>query len=520
MSRFIEEDNRLQAILFPEKLDEYIGEDNPVRVIDAFVDGLNFQQLDFERAVPKATGRPGYRPSTLLKLYIYGYLNRIQSSRRLEKETQRNVELMWLLGRLQPDFKTIADFRKDNSKAIQQVCREFVDICRKLDLFAKSLVAIDGSKFKAVNSKQKNDTQASMKRRIARVEKHIEDYLKALEDKDSNDTGVDECNVPQLKEKLDALQTHLKELKQRETEVKAHPDKQLSETDPDSRLMKQSTVGSLVGYNVQTAVDTEHKLIIAHEVTNSPVDRGQLLPLARMAQAALNQDNLTVLADRGYYKGTDIKSCVDEGMITLVPKTLTSNNGADGFFPRSAFKYDAQKNEYRCPANQALTYRHSSMEKGMSIDTYYVSTPICRACEKKSQCTVGINRRMRRWEHENVLEEMQDHLTQMPGAMTTRASTVEHPFGTIKLWTGSRHFLMKRLKNVRTEMSLNVLAYNLRRMISILGVFELINVLRAIVISVFSALLRRFKPLRSLLLCSPPLMRIAKGAAREHLSTI
>ncbi len=520
MSRFIEEDSRLQASLFPERLDEYIGEDNPVRVIDAFIDGLDFQQLDFERAVPKATGRPGYRPGTLLKLYIYGYLNRIQSSRRLEKETQRNVELMWLLGRLQPDFKTIADFRKDNGKAIQQVCQEFVDICRKLDLFTKSLVAIDGSKFKAVNSKQKNDTQASMKRRITRVEKHIEDYLKALEDKDRNDTGVDERNVPQLKEKLDALQTHLKELKQRETEVKAHPDKQLSETDPDSRLMKQSTVGSLVGYNVQTAVDTEHKLIIAHEVTNSPVDRGQLLPLARMAQEALNQDNLTVLADRGYYKGTDIKSCVDEGMITLVPKSLTSKNGADGFFPRSAFKYDAQKNEYRCPANQALTYRHSSMEKGMSIDTYYVSVPICRACEQKSQCTVGINRRMRRWEHENVLEKVQDHLTQMPGAMTTRASTVEHPFGTIKLWMGSRHFLMKQLKNVRTEMSLNVLAYNLWRMISILGVSELIKVLRATVVSIFSTLLRRFKPFRSQFLCSLPLMRMAKGTAREQLSTI
>ena len=265
MSRFIEEDNRQQSSLFPERLDEYIHDENPVRIIDAFVDGLDFEKLEFIRAVPKATGRPGYEPGTLLKLYIYGYLNRIQSSRRLEKETQRNVELMWLLGRLQPDFKTIADFRKDNGKAIQKVCREFVEICRRLDLFANSLVAIDGSKFKAVNSKQKNDSQGSMKRRIARVEKHIEDYLKALEDKDNDDHGVDERTVPQLKEKLDELKVRLKELKQREEAVKAHPDKQLSETDPDSRLMKQSTVGSLVGYNVQTAVDTEYKLIIAHE---------------------------------------------------------------------------------------------------------------------------------------------------------------------------------------------------------------------------------------------------------------
>ncbi len=280
MKRFIEENSRQQASLFPERLDEYIGEDNPVRVIDALVDGLDFKAFEFERAVPKATGRPGYKPSTLLKLYIYGYLNRIQSSRRLEKETQRNVELMWLLGRLQPDFKTIADFRKDNGKAIQSGCREFVQICRKLDMFSNSLVAIDGSKFKAVNSKQKNDSQGSMKRRITSVEKHIADYLQALEDKDSGETSNDERTVPQFKEKLESLKFHLEELKQREEEVKAHPDKQLSETDPDSRLMKQSTVGSLVGYNVQTAVDSQYKLIITHEVTNSPVDRGQLLPLA------------------------------------------------------------------------------------------------------------------------------------------------------------------------------------------------------------------------------------------------
>jgi len=238
------------------------------------------------------------------------------------------------------------------------------------------------------------------------VEKHIEDYLKALEVKDNDDHGVDERTVPQLKEKLDELKVRLKELKQREEAVKAHPDKQLSETDPDSRLMKQSTVGSLVGYNVQTAVDTEYKLIIAHEVTNSPVDRGQLLPIARLAQEAMGRDELTVLADRGYYKGTDIKSCVDEGMITLVPKSLTSNSGANGLFPRSAFKYDAKNNEYRCPANQIL-------------------------------------------------------------------------------------------KNVRTEMSLNVLAYNLRRMISIFGVSELIKVVKAAAVYCFSVVVRLFKRLES-----------------------
>jgi transposase len=497
VARFIEEDDRSQATLFPERLDEYIAEDNPVRFIDAFVDGLNLVDLKFKGAIPRETGRPGYHPRTLLKLYIYGYINRVQSSRRLERETQRNVEVMWLVGRLQPDFKTIADFRKDNGKGIQQTCREFVKICRMMDMFRESLVAIDGSKFKAVNSKQKNDTRASMKRRIARTEKHIEDYLNRLDSVDSDHTDIDEQKEPELKEKLEALQAHLIELKQREEQVLAHPDKQLSETDPDSRLMKQSTVGSLVGYNVQTAVDTKNKLIVTHQVTNSPVDRGQLLPIARLAQEALNREDLCVLADRGYYKGSDIKSCVDEGMTTLVPKPLTSGSGANGFFPRSAFKYDADKNEYRCPADQILTYRHSSVEKELKMDTYYVSSLICRDCELKAQCTVGVNRRMRRWEHEDVLEKMEEKLQQYPEAMTVRASTVEHPFGTIKLWTGSRHFLMKKLHNVRTEMSLNVLAYNLRRMISILGVKELIKAARIAVIYDFCAMVRRFKALKS-----------------------
>lgn len=479
MPRFIEESSRSQSTLFPELLDEYISKDNEVRVIDAFVDGLDLRSMSFNRVEPSDTGRPGYRPSTLLKLYIYGYLNRIQSSRRLERETHRNVELMWLLGRLQPDFKTIADFRKDNGDAIQQACRELVEICRNLNLFNESMIAIDGSKFKAVNNRKKNDSQGSMKRRIARVEKHIAEYMALLDAKDNNEPVSDERNVSELQEKLESLNEHLEELKQRKKKVKAQPDKQISETDPDSRLMKQSTVGSLVGYNVQNAVDTKYKLIVTHEVTNSPTDRGQLLPMARLVQAALKVEELCVLADRGYYKGTDIKSCVEEGIATLVPKSLTSGNGANGLFPRSAFKYCAEKNEYSCPADQVLTYRHSSVDKqGMKMDTYYASSLTCRDCELKAKCTVGVNRRVRRWEHEDILENAEQQLQSNPDAMTVRASTVEHPFGTIKLWTGSRHFLMKTLQNVRTEMSLNVLAYNLRRLISIFGVSGFIKAMR------------------------------------------
>lgn len=480
MSRFIEGSSRTQSTLFPELLDDYIHQDNPIRVIDAFVDGLDMRSLGFKRVDPSDTGRPGYRPTSLLKLYVYGYLNRIQSSRRLERETQRNVEVMWLLGRLQPDFKTIADFRKDNGKGIQKACRKFVEICRNLDLFANSMIAIDGSKFKAVNSKQKNDSQGSMKRRISSVEKHIEKYLQTLDARDKGEPTVDEREIPELKEKLESLQEQLEKLKEREKEVKAHPDKQISETDPDSRLMKQSTTGSLVGYNVQTAVDTTYKLITSHEVTNSPVDRGQLLPIAMAVQVVLGRSELTVIADKGYYKGTDIKACHDAGISTLIPKSLTSGNGARGLFARSAFKYDTEKNEYRCPADQVLTCRFTSIERGMETDTYYASSLICRRCDRKSKCCVGENRRIKRWKHEDVLEEVQEKLEQTPDAMTIRARTVEHPFGTIKLWTGSRHFLTKGLDNVRTEMSLNVLAYNLQRMISVLGVVELIKVVRAL----------------------------------------
>jgi len=479
VSRFIEEDSRIQTTLFPERLEDFIAEDNPIRVIDAFVDGLDLRDIGFDRATPKQTGRPAYKPATLLKLYLYGYMNRIQSSRRLEQETHRNVELMWLLGRLQPDFKTIANFRKDNGKAIQQCCREFVEICRQLDLFAKSIIAIDGSKFKAVNTKQKNDTQGSLKRRIKRTEQHIAKYLAALDDTDDDDPGGSDQREPELKEKLAALNEHLNQLKLREKLVKEHPDKQLSETDPDSRLMKQSTVGSLVGYNVQNAVDAEHKLIIAHEVTNKPTDRGQLLPLSMLAKEALaldDGDELIVLADRGYYKGTDMLACTKNDITSLVPKSTTSPTGALGFYPRDAFKYEPENDVYRCPAGEPLKYRGTSLEDGKNIKSYFASNPVCRACKLKTKCTKGVHRRVRRWEHEEVLEQLDKKLNDMPDAMTVRAQTVEHPFGTLKFWMGARHFLMKRLENVRTEMSLHVLSYNLRRMITIVGVPALIEI--------------------------------------------
>jgi transposase len=479
MKRFVEGEDRSQSTLFPERLDEYIAADNPVRVIDFFVDELDLYNLGFERVIPQVTGRPGYHPSTLLKIYIYGYLNRVQSTRRLERETQRNVELMWLTSRLTPDFKTIADFRKDNGKAIRQVCREFIGLCRKLELFTHAVVAIDGSKFKAVNSKARNDTRASMKRRIARMDKHIARYLSLLDQADHEEPPADESKVPALEEKLVALKAEMQRLKKRERQLLAHPDKQLSDTDPDARLMKHGATGSQVGYNVQTVVDTEHKLIVAHEVTNSPIDRGQLYSMAQLAQQAIPDDELTALADRGYYKGEDIRACQLAGIKVLVPKPLTSNSKALGLFDKRDFRYDNEGDVYHCPAGEVLSRRHSSVEKGMTINVYYASVQVCRDCQLRSRCTRGKERRVRRWEHEGVLEDMAEDLRQKPDAMLIRAQTVEHPFGTLKAWMGASHFLTKRLKNVRTEMSLLVLAYNLRRMISIMGVAPLMEAIRA-----------------------------------------
>ena len=479
MKRFVEGEDRTQSTLFPERLDDYIADDNPVRVIDVFVDELDLGKLGFERIHPQLTGRPGYHPAMLLKLYVYGYLNRVQSSRRLERETQRNVELMWLTRRLMPDFKTIADFRKDNGKGIRRVCREFIELCRRLDLFTHAVVAIDGSKFKAVNSKDKNDTRASMKRRITRMEQHIERYLSLLDKADNDEPEGCDRNEPELKNKIAALKIEMQQLKAREQAVLEHPDKQLSETDPDSRLMKKGGMGSQVSYNVQTAVDTTHKLIIAHDVTNAPVDRSQLFPVAALAQHVLQKKEIKVLADRGYYKGEAIKACNDAGIQVLVPKPLTSSNKAAGLFDKKAFVYDKQKDHYTCPAGATLTRRFNTIEKGMTLHAYYAAQSVCQACPLKSRCTTGQTRRVKRWEHEQVLERMERRLQETSDAMLMRARTVEHPFGTIKNWMGATHFLTRRLKNVRTEMSLHVLAYNLRRMISIMGAKSLMEALRA-----------------------------------------
>jgi len=476
MKRFIEGEDRGQGTLLPELLDDYVAENNPVRIVDAFVDELDLSKLGFGRVQPAKTGRPAYHPSVLLKLYIYGYLNRIQSSRRLEREAQRNVELMWLTRRLTPDFKTIANFRKDSGKAIRNVCRQFVVLCQQLDLFSDAVVAIDGSKFKAVNSSDRNFTQAKLKRRMEEVEANISRYLTELDTADRQEPATKQVRSSRLNDKIAAMKSQMAALKEIEAKLEATGETQISLTDPDARSMMTRDSG-IVGYNVQTAVDAKHHLIVEHEVTNIGSDRDQLSGMAKKARSAIGANSLTAIADRGYFKGEEILACQQAGIAVLVPATKTSGAKADGRFDKADFVYDREKNEYRCPADQALIWRFAAVEKGMALNRYWSSN--CKACPLKKKCTPSQQRRVTRWEHQDVLDDMQVRLEKNPDAMRIRRSSVEHPFGTIKSWMGATHFLTKGLEGTKTEMSLHVLAYNLKRLMKSLGVAGLMEVIRA-----------------------------------------
>jgi transposase len=406
MKRFIEGANRAQGAILPECLDDYISDDNPVRAIDAFVEALDLLSLGFEGVHPEATGRPSYHPSTLLRIYVYGYLNRIQSSRRLERETRRNLELLWLTGRLSPDFKTIADFRKDNGPAIQKVCARFIELCRELHLFSNAIVAIDGSKFKAVNNRDKNFTARKLEERKEQLETSVRRYLEEIDHADRRNDETTEARVPRLKEKIESIKQQLKRLAAIEKQLEIAPDKQISLTDPDARSMATSGRGTgIVGYNVQSAVDTKHHLIVAHEVTNVGHDRAQLASMAKKARAAMSADHITAVADRGYFNGEEIIECDRIGITALVPKPLTSGNKAQGLFDKRDFEYIEQDDEYQCPAGQRAIRRFSSIENGQKLNRYWSSA--CPKCHLRSTCTTGKYRRITRWEHEDVLERMQ-----------------------------------------------------------------------------------------------------------------
>ena len=468
MKRFIEGEDRSQVTLLPECLDDYIADDNPVRAVDAFVEELDLQELGFEGAEPATTGRPSYHPAVLLRIYIYGYLNRVQSSRRLEREAQRNVELMWLTGRLAPDFKTIADFRRDNGAGIRNVCRRFVVLCRELKLFSQAIVAIDSSKFKAVNSRDRNFTPGKIDKRQQQIEESIQRYLQALDTADRTQPAEVEAKTERLQEKIKTLREQMRRMERIKDRLTRQPDGQLSLTDPDARSMISQAKGTgVVGYNVQTAVDAKYHLIVAHEVTNVGSDRTQLTKMALAAREAMGKQKLQAFADRGYFNGPEIKACDEAGIQAYVPKPMTSNARAEGRFSKADFIYIAKDDEYQCPAGQRLRWHQTTTEHGMNIRAYW--TYVCPQCPLKAQCTTGNERRVRRWEHEAVIEAMQRRLDRRPDAMTLRRRTVEHVFGTLKHWMGSTHFLTRRLEHVGTEMSLHVLAYNLKRVIKVLG---------------------------------------------------
>lgn len=475
MSGYVEGANREQSALFPERLEDWIDENNPVRVVDVFVDALNLAELDLARTPPGRMGRPKYRPSMLLKLYIYGYLNKVQSSRRLEREAGRNVEVMWLTGRLAPDHKTIADFRKDNGKAISKVCAQFVQLCRQIGLLTKVSVAIDGSKFKAVNHRDNNFTAAKLKTRLAHLEASAARYLADLDRMDRQDRKeVELAKVEHLQDKLERIQQEVKRLEEIRRDLEASPDKQISLIDPDSRSMTSKGAGTgTVGYNVQSVVDTESHLIITHEVTNTGSDRAQLTAMAQAAKDVLEVDKIDVVADRGYFSSKEILASHTAGITATMPKTNTSGNHKKGLYVKADFQYDAAQDVYICPAGQKLIYRFTGKEHDLRTRRYWFNR--CPVCPLHALCTTSNERRVSRWEHEHLLDDMQARLDENPEAMRERRSTVEHPFGTIKAWMGATHFQMKKLKNVSTEMALHVLAYNLTRVLNIIGVKDLMR---------------------------------------------
>jgi transposase len=481
MKRFIEGLDRSQTMLFPDCIDDYVDVDNPVRAIDAFVDMLDLAALGFDTE-PEATGRPGYHPATMLKLYVYGYLNQVQSSRRLERECARNLELIWLTGRLAPDFKTIADFRRDNGPAIRKVCQQFVALCRDIDLLDASIVAIDGSKFKAVNAKAKSFTREKIERRLGELDAAIARYLGELDRADEvhEKTGMlpQDARLARVIKKLAHFRKEERTLKAMERRMTSTGETQVSLTDPDCRAMATtSKQPRVVGYNVQTVVETKHHLIVAHEVTNHGYDRDALSMMARAAKDVMARETIEAVADKGYYSGEEIVAAENAGVAVTVSKPNTSNAGAVGRFDKADFVYMPDEDTYICPAGERLTYHFTSELDGKMMRSYW--TTVCEKCPVKSKCTTGKERRVRRWEHEAILDRVQKRLDDDPSKIPLRSKTVEHPFGTIKTWMGATHFKMKTMKHVATEMALHVLAYNMLRVMAILGVPRLVRVMRA-----------------------------------------
>ena len=477
MTHIIGED-RSQLLLLPDAVDDYVGPDNPVRFIDAFVDGLDLEAAGFQRVQPADKGRPGYDPADLLKLYIYGYLNRIRSSRRLEAETHRNLEVIWLLRQLKPDFKTIADFRRDNRGAFRAVFRKFVRLCRELDLYGRELIAVDGTRIKAVNNRDRNFTRAKLKTQLQRTCERLDRYLDQMNEADADDAGGKVNAVANLQDKIASLRNRKETLERHRQTLDDTGEAQLSLTDPDSRSMHPATrVG--VGYNVQIAVDTKHNLIAEQQVHNQVSDLGLLAETAAAARENLSVCEIDVVADRGYYKIEDIEACEATGITPYVPKPDRSPARNRGHFPKSEFQYDTVTDTYLCPAGECLVPSYRAIVDKSRVGTYfvaYLNRAACKGCVLRERCTKNTFRVLKRFENESTMERMADRLAARPEVMARRRESVEHPFGSIKQWMGQGAFLTRRIGNVRGEFSLTALAYNMRRAINLVGIPALIAV--------------------------------------------
>ncbi len=468
----LEGQSREQGTLFPAVLDEYVAGEHPVRVIDAFVESLKLDALGFARVAPASTGRPGYAPSHLLKLYVYGYLNQLRSSRRLERECERNIELMWLLNRLTPSFKTIADFRRDHPGAIVGVCRAFTGFCREQGLFAAQRVAIDGSKFQAVASRQRVMTPECIAKEQAKLDARIQEYLRAMDSADAAE-ATPKAEAKEVRAALHALQERREALQAMATQLQAEGRRQLVDGEPEAKLMR-SAQGHQVAYNAQIAVDEKHHLIVAAEVTADGNDRQQLQPMAEAAKTELHTEALTVVADTGYANGEQGQACEQAGITAIVPRPEMVNPKGD-FFTRERFEYDAASDTYRCPAGQRLACRRTSRTE--KSKQYW--SEVCGGCALKAQCTAAAHRTIVRSLYEEHIEAMHQRALSNPQWMRQRRCLAEHPFGTIKAMMGRPRFLTRGLSKVRGEFALSVLSYNLMRIIKVLGVKALLQRLAA-----------------------------------------
>jgi transposase len=466
----VEGDSRHQTTLFAPSLDELVGGAHPVRVIDAFVDGLDMAGLGFAKVAAEATGRPPYKPSDLLKLYIYGYLNQVRSSRRLAREAERNLEVLWLIRRLSPSFKTIADFRRDHPEAIVGVCRAFMRFCREQSLYGAEVLAIDGSKIEAVASRKQVITPKSLAKKTASIDRKIVEYLAAMDEADREEPAAEPA-VGNVAAALAALRERREEVSRQAEQLASEELSQRVLSEPEARLMRTARHGHQVAYNAQTAVDAKHGLIAAFDLTNEGNDQCQLHPMAELGRQALEVETLTVVADTGYSNGEQGEHCEASGITAVVPRPETVNPKGEQYFSREAFRYDANSDSWQCPAGETLTCRQVSQTEQQK--KYW--TTACSSCPLKGQCTKSAHRVVVRSFHEDAREAMHQRAKSNPAWMKLRRNLVEHPFGTMKWLMGQPRFLLRGLRKAKAELALAVLSFNLKRTMNIRGVPALLR---------------------------------------------